>query len=984
MAKTRIDIETSGVQKAQKDISTIEGSLRELEGASQDALAPTQGLFENSKGAIDFIKRAELARQSIQKLSKSYQQFGSTVTSISSDLEKAELTQLFDAHNTEEILSDLQRIGTAIEDVKLSDMLTGYEDQEVAATLDLIVQIEKSAKEAAEAAQKFEFPQEAVDRWLDRMKEARDIVEENVGPEGVVPQRSFSEGLQQFGGSTARISRSLSGIGGNFGIEPLRGVGDFLSIGDDLPEIISGFSELRGVLLASTVVLGSVSVLYAAVKHEIEEANKALHAWISTMPQVSAVTYDFFQILTEGTQITEDALKQEAEIKRELLEQQIATLESFLTQYDDALAERFSGPGAIALKFLGADADEAKNKVKELQLALDETNSSISYLNSNLVQSNIEINQFVADMQEARAAQIEIAQLIAFSSTEELKRKKKELEINTTATRGSLTSIEQQVVQLFREMEQRDFGSIVDPAIDSFDELAGYLEAAYVGFEEGSFAASDFTTKMQILKALMGKDFSIQMTTLSEEAISASAELETYRQQMAQITEEIEPQVAAREREEKILERATEAETERAQVLEEIASLEQSINELYAERAKQEATENQIKSLEEFHDRQLDAIDARIAEAEALERYQAMQKELGDLEEETRVKREDLDKKYLADSLKRSKQFIREEKLITDKANLERLRKLQDLEDDLFRLASDNDFAGFIERQKEGLKELGRDDQDASEETQLRREEFALQEEETREAHQQELTDLRDYYDERRGQILESYQEELTLVEQLQQQREALLAKQQIELEQLRELQEREAFYDRIRDLQQQQETLKAKFRALNEEIIRAGGQLGANAATSVLNGFQQQASGFLNSLTNSLSAAIQQAQAATASTSALAQGTVNLTAAPTKQRRTSGGAFYTAFEKGDILTEPTFGLLAENPRFGELVMPFEKSRGLEAALQENFGQMLSRGGKSVSIVNDFTGVNFGNLTRGDVEHIVDQAMWEVVEIIKQ
>jgi len=145
------------------------------------------------------------------------------------------------------------------------------------------------------------------------------------------------------------------------------------------------------------------------------------------------------------------------------------------------------------------------------------------------------------------------------------------------------------------------------------------------------------------------------------------------------------------------------------------------------------------------------------------------------LQAEAVKKRSDIEKEYMQESLEATQEYLAEERNAQDDANRERIRRVEDLADDLLSAEEDNDVIRFIQAQRAGQKDLRRMDEDAAVAEKRRSEEFQAEQAQRKDEAAQRLADLRDDTAERIAEIRRGLQDQRrTLNEQIRQEQTAL------------------------------------------------------------------------------------------------------------------------------------------------------------------------------------------------------------------
>lgn len=197
----------------------------------------------------------------------------------------------------------------------------------------------------------------------------------------------------------------------------------------------------------------------------------------------------------------------------------------------------------------------------------------------------------------------------------------------------------------------------------------------------------------------------------------ARRNLEKLTNSIIRMRGEILPLVEARERETAAIERQRDAiraaAQEYADNVERLRDLEAARATVLADRARDDSRTAQIAALER-----------RIAAAKEREAAQEREQRIGDIRRRGAEQIAELEQDFMARRLKDQQEYAREVARAEDDYGRERLRRLQDLNADLLDLAAARDVAGFVRRQRSGLTDLARGDEDFSVRQQRRLEDF--------------------------------------------------------------------------------------------------------------------------------------------------------------------------------------------------------------------------------------------------------------------
>jgi hypothetical protein len=283
---------------------------------------------------------------------------------------------------------------------------------------------------------------------------------------------------------------------------------------------------------------------------------------------------------------------------------------------------------------------------------------------------------------------------------------------------------------------------------------------------------------------------------LQKEADALTGRIDTLTEKLRLYRENILPIVEAEERRLRIEKELKEATDKVNNARKELEASERSLADLSKQRARTLEDERiaQTRSFQE----QLFRIG--IAAAKRAEYEEAYNKKIEDIQAAGRAKqlaitedylknekeafdnysvsRGKLERDFTKESLRRVVDYQKEAAKAQDKYARERIRALQDLNDDLTDLAREGDVLGFITRQRDGERQLERLAEDNDDQNKERAESFAAQNELARENYAEQLRDLDDNYRKEKDRRTAEYRDQINEAkrqsdERLQQERDA-------------------------------------------------------------------------------------------------------------------------------------------------------------------------------------------------------------------
>lgn len=145
---------------------------------------------------------------------------------------------------------------------------------------------------------------------------------------------------------------------------------------------------------------------------------------------------------------------------------------------------------------------------------------------------------------------------------------------------------------------------------------------------------------------------------------------------------------------------------------------------------------------------------ARISEAKREESEQTVRDKLIKEDSAAQTKHDDallkIDNNYFDAELKAYAAYAESEKQLTDRADLQKLRDLEDAQMDLRQAAARGDVAGFVERSNQAKAKIARETQDADLAAQQRQADYEKEIQESRDARQKQIDDLESSFDKER------------------------------------------------------------------------------------------------------------------------------------------------------------------------------------------------------------------------------------------
>lgn len=677
-------------------------------------------------------------------------------------------------------------------------------------------------------------------------------------------------------------------------------VPEIFAVAEALPRLKVGLEGLPAQATAAAQALGPAGVALAGLAVGVVAGLSVLNAGLAeTKRQLAAATEankQYYQLLGSGA-TTEDVEAQLERARQQLQAEQaeLASIEGSFASGFQSTASAVGDAGARILYALGqvSDADDdLVARADELRTSTSASAAEVQRLEQALASGAFAANDAAKaekELAEARAAAAKAVIARAISA---------ETEAAQLMATGTSEALQSRIQSL--EIERKVLR----------DNLAAAQKLAE---ETGD-------------------------TSQVDQMVSRLAEIDTAMMTFA--TQGVAEAIAAREAEEEAAEKAKQKTENLAKAVETLQAAE--------EKAAEAATDHQDKLAEieaAGADRLVQIKEAgaeRLAAAE--ERINDTRAKLAEVDTKLRGSIADVNKKFMQSELEAVRKFRLEEARETARANRERLRRLQDLEDDLYDAQQANDVNAFIAAERAGEKDLQRMAEDADEQTLLRQEQFA---EERRLAEQQRaerIADLQVQAEERRAALQQQLADEQAARDKVIAETQKQLAVEQDRIAKAIQAED-QRFAKYIDNLNKQ----TAEERRLTESVWNAAlssGQRTWSGIESAAINTGKKIESFFSGLFSSSSSP----NASGSNISSLNYG------GGVKRDRI-------AFASGGIATRPTLGMMAERPGWHEAAIPFRPSEGIESAL----GRLgLGGGGPTVNV--SLGNVNLGGISKAEFD----------------
>lgn len=304
-----------------------------------------------------------------------------------------------------------------------------------------------------------------------------------------------------------------------------------------------------------------------------------------------------------------------------------------------------------------------------------------------------------------------------------------------------------------------------------------------------------------------------------------------------------------------------------------------------------------------------------------------------------------IDKKFMESEREAFEKFRKEEEKETKAANKARLRRLQDLNNELLDAEEANDVVAFIQAKRKGELDLQRMAEDADEQTKERQEQFDEERRLSEQKHQEELARID-------AEIAARFEAR----KQIELDTQAALEAERARIKTTKE--ETQAAFDEQRKLAEEDRAYRLKLQAEDDARADAKRKAALDKALADIDAKTRKEAEGIGIVGNAMIQLVNAVRsgALSAISAILAFGNAPVSGGLNPLKSNSGGLKNftpTAFASGGIAKRPTVGMLAERPGFFEAAIPFRPSEGIGAAL-ERLG--LGGGSTAPNVVFNFNG----------------------------
>lgn len=508
-------------------------------------------------------------------------------------------------------------------------------------------------------------------------------------------------------------------------------------------------------------------------------------------------------------------------------------------------------PGSAAIASFTAVLLPVAIALGGVTLAIHNYNKGMEAQNK-VLQANLDavraVNQSVAEGLTTEQAEQRLEEL----------RRSREAEAETLATaQGAYDSMTSQL--------QESLGVISGPVLAGIQAFDSREQSLADSIKTSNESITEMDTEIRLLEArledgtLAANDAAEAEAALTEERAAAIAQMESEAESIRQQLE------SSIEQEREMLKERKDAERDASEV--------QALERKFA------LEDQQAQEQEHWSNMSKIAADGRSS-------IQALEKELVDaqgegLEEinkiEANSKKEigKLNKDFFEEQLEANREFAKETKQIEEDTKLERLRLMEDINQQMEDAASSNDVNAFLDAQREGAKELKRGAEDASIAEKRRVEDFLKAQEDAQKAYEKQHQEILEATKEEKTAALQGIEERKAVIQQQieaekeairsamveeqkrydeQERQERQAADRERQRNELADMQENRAFQQRLQQINAQQAAWQSTFNTMTSGIqqLRIEANALAAVAGSVKNSVSQSGN-FNNSSFNKM-----------------------------------------------------------------------------------------------------------------------------------
>lgn len=591
------------------------------------------------------------------------------------------------------------------------------------------------------------------------------------------------------------------------------------------PLIVTGAALVASVLLIQKVF----SDASEGAKELADAERERIEGAVSTRNELRTLS-------VADAQTQKEDLEERLRLTIEARDKLVVQYDAMFKDVNGAVDKAETNISGVLTKF-GINIGSVGNFVNEL----DGFNKDIQDMESELARISTEVIPVLEDRIKIEEAAKKALEESVSSAQHFVEARRRELELEQEVASASQTlsmdSTKERIatLQSQAELEQQ----LYDDIQRKVEENAATIQALQNSTDPDS---------QQIVSNLIeqNKVYEQSLNDLYPSIFKNNEALQQYQQVVL-------PTVQAREKEIAVLNENKQALAETSQELKQLTNqLPQLQDQLTTavkardNRLQQLAEEDALKRRRLEEDNRLNAREKNLV---ALRDANASRQRVQGIEAEHRNKIADINTKSANDSVKHLQEFIKQERTITDEAGKERLRKLQDLEDQLTGAADSRDFISFLHIQREGNKQLQRDAEDAGDDAQKRATSFNEEQQAADQARQQELQAEQQHYQERLATEQAGQQKIITIEEQFANLRSQLAARRAAE--DITRQRQAQALAEQVQitTLQQQITTAQNRVARLSTPFGQVMEALGGNVMARLVVGASNRANQLLNQI---------------------------------------------------------------------------------------------------------------------------------------
>jgi hypothetical protein len=511
-------------------------------------------------------------------------------------------------------------------------------------------------------------------------------------------------------------------------------------------------ASIIGMTVAAAPFVAVAAAVALAIKVVTDAFSAGRDAIASAIAAEDAALQQRLQNAQEARTLSSqelDARVQDNQVRREILQQELAMRQAQLQSIQDQYAALGASFDPLTRAALGEAGLQLEASIADLEAQLNETSAAIDN-DTNVLRPEIEARereaQVIRDAQTAfdAAVQAEIQrnQLIESGTTQSVQAHIRALEAERQAIDANIDTLQ----TLEQVNAARDRQSEIDaeiallnstlPLIDAREAETAAIDAQLAAIQSGIQAEVEF--------ARLRREATVEQVAARQQAIED--EINAIEGVLPELEELAGTSQEAAQQLEEANARLAELRGESARLASEVEPAARARQVEEGERQVQEATrqsEDRIRDIRAAAQEQLIALEQRRTDS-LKKAAEDAEKALKDLAKRTNKAQGDENKRYMENERKAAEKFHAdlEKSDAQNKKNL--LRASQDMLNSLLDAEEDNDVIAFIRAKRAGEQNLARMKEDTDAATQERIDQFLAERQEAAITHQERLQQIKD------------------------------------------------------------------------------------------------------------------------------------------------------------------------------------------------------------------------------------------------